>query len=75
MMKRINAWIDEQLRQRDRSFMEATAGNAARDAVHYYTAVRTIDSWRKILDEAEKSGEKYLSMADLITKSGFKKEL
>jgi hypothetical protein len=73
MMKKLNAWIDERLRRRDASFMEATARNAARDAIHYYTCLRTIDQWRHLLDEAEKSGDKYVSMADLVIESGFKK--
>lgn len=54
--------------------MEATARKAASDAIHYYTAVRTTERWREIIDEADKEGtDKYLSMADLIVKSGFKK--
>jgi hypothetical protein len=71
MMNRFNNWLDARLRGRDKSFMEAAARNAALNALHYYVAIRSIDDWRKILDEAEKSKDTYISLADLVRKAGF----
>lgn len=69
---RINNWIDDRLKARDRSFFEAQIRRGATDALHYYTCVRPISEWRRILDEAEKDdANKYMSMADLIIRSGY----
>lgn len=72
-MKWFNNWVDKRLQERDHTFMQAAARNAALNAIHYYVALRTIKEWHRLLDEAEKSGEKYLSLAELIIKSGYKK--
>lgn len=54
----------------DRSrFMQSTADNAATSAVHNMFCRRTIDSWRSLLDEAEQSDNKYVALAELITKA------
>lgn len=48
------------------NFMDATARNAAIDAVHYYLCWRTLDWWREAIDKAEKQGSKYVSLAELV---------
>ena len=53
-------------------FMEGIARNGARAAVHSIVCMRTIETWRQLLDEAEKSGDKYVSLADLIIKEKIK---
>jgi hypothetical protein len=53
--------------------LDVIARRAAADALHYYTCVRTIEDWRKILAEAEKSENKYMSMAELVVAAGFKR--
>lgn len=73
MVRVINDWIDRRLRERDRAFMDATVRRAATEAIHYYTSVRSTDEWRKILDTADASGKRYVSMAELIITSGFKR--
>lgn len=58
---------DADIRIADRhEFMQATARNAAKDAVHYIVCFRTIETWRELLDEAEKRGDKYTSLAELL---------
>lgn len=47
--------------------LQATAKNAAQDAVHYYLCWRSLDWWRKSIDDAEKSGNQYVRLADLLT--------
>lgn len=71
--KGLERHVAEQVKLKSFSQMEAISRNAAAHAIHYYVCVRTIDTWRKLLDEAEKSGNKYMSLADLIVKAGFKK--
>lgn len=71
--KGLERHIAEQVKLRTFPQMEAISRNAATYAIHYYVCVRSIDDWRKMLDEAEKSGNKYMSLADLIVKAGFKK--
>jgi predicted peroxiredoxin len=71
--KRLERHIAEQVKLRTFPQMEAISRNAAKYAIHYYVAVRSIDQWHKILDEAAKDGNKYMSLADLIMKAGFKK--
>lgn len=71
--KKLNQYVTDEVIADRLNHMEASARKAAVEALHYYTCVRTIDTWRKILDEAEKSGDKYVSMAELIVKAGFKR--
>lgn len=47
-------------------WMPAVARNAARQAIHYYACKRTIGWYRIQLDKAEKSGNKYMSLAELM---------
>lgn len=55
------------------NFMDATARNAASNAVHSIVCMRTIETWRELLDKAEKSGDKYKSLAELIVEARIKK--
>lgn len=56
---------DEQVRINDRhEFMQGTARNAAKNAIHYYVVFRTLGWWRETIDEAEKNGNKYMSLAE-----------
>ena len=48
-------------------FMQATARNAAADALHYYVCYRTLDWWRQAIEQAEQQGNKYVSLAELFT--------
>lgn len=60
---------DHDVAIRDRAkFMQATASNAAKNALHYYICFRSFDWWREKLDEAEKAGDKYMSLAEMFTK-------
>lgn len=45
-------------------FSQANSNNAAKYALHYYVCYRTLDWWRKTIDEAEKDGNKYMSLAE-----------
>lgn len=54
-------------------FMEGTARNGATAAVHSIVCMRPISEWRRLLDEAEKSGNKYRSLAELIIEAKIKR--
>jgi predicted peroxiredoxin len=71
--KGLERHVAEQVKLKSFSQMEAISRNAAAHAIHYYVCVRTIDEWHRLLDEAAKSGNKYMSLAELVVKSGFKK--
>lgn len=62
--------VAKEQREREQRQLIATsaAHQAATESVHYYFAFRDLDWWRKAIDEAEKSGEKYLAFAQLVTK-------
>lgn len=60
--------IDAAVHKRNANFIQSIANNAAKEAVHYYICWRTLDWWRNAISEAEKDGNKYIRLADLLTK-------
>lgn len=48
-------------------WMKAVAHNAAKEAVQHYVSWRSLDWWKKQIEEAEKRQEKYMALADFIT--------
>lgn len=55
---------------RDRlEFMEAIARKGSVEAVHSLISRRSFEDWRKLLDEAEKHGDKYVKLAELIVEA------
>lgn len=71
--KGLERYVEDQVKLKSFPQMEAISRNAAAHAIHYYICVRTIEEWHRLLDEAAKEGNKYMSLAELIVKSGFKK--
>lgn len=63
-------WTKRALDEHDQAhaarFGEGVAHNAAIEAVHYYVAFRDLGWWRKAIDKADKSGKKYLTLAELV---------
>jgi len=71
--KQLDRYVTDEVIADRLNHSQTVATEAAKAAVHYYVAWRTLDEWRSIIDEAEKQGEKYISLAKLIVEAGIKK--
>lgn len=65
-------WTKRALDEHDQAhaarFSDGVAHNAAIEAVHYYVAFRALGWWKEAIEQAEKDGNKYLTLAGLVAK-------
>lgn len=62
--KSLDKYVTDEVIADRLNFMEATASNAAKNALHYYVAYRTLEWWRDAINKAEKASSKYMSLAE-----------
>ena len=64
--QRFNDYVRKRIIEDRHEFMQATARNAAANALHHYVVFRSFEWMRASLDKAEKEGDKYISLAKLF---------
>lgn len=60
--------LDNLLHERNQRFMESTATNAAKEALHGFVDFRTFEWWEQTISEAKANGRSYMSLAEAFIK-------